>query len=360
MGQHHGHTTNSLDPFFSMVRIQFLSPMALCSNPLNHAFIWLWVHCIIQNAAPLWSDFTYGGFSVDIHPTNMGMSIVVSGFPRHLDQVVNTLVSYTLEQPISPTVFYLAKQQFTSLWEAYLSHGDIVISHILKSSMFQQADLSPLDFAGSLAEMDLNQLNMYIKGFKTSTFAYVELMGNVPLSMFESLANHLEVMPFAPLLDNNAALYNQKYLPVEADLYTPGECCVRVRNVISSALTTTVTNMYVLGPYGTDQQQTDLFSAAMRFMNWQAFMDLRTKQQLGYSVHMRKLLFRNTKVPLMMFYVSITATANKFSACELNDKIDRFLVDYGKQLSEMKPELYETMLELVWTALNFTKLFNYR
>lgn len=275
-----------------------------------------------------------------------GLSIIVAGLPRQIDEVVNTLVSYTLEKLITPATFFLAKEQLITLWERYIGEGDAIAAELLKCSIFQQETFS-LDFLGPLAQIDLHSLNMYILGFKNSCFSYVELMGNISVQTFTQIALHLEKMPFAPTLNNNPNLYTASFVAMDPDICRPGESCIRVKNLSSCKFTTTVTNLYVLGPYGTDQTNADLFALAMSFMNFEAFMDLRTRQQLGYNVHTQKLCLTNMKVPLMMFYVSITATASKYSACELDAKIDQFLADYGNKLEEIKPELYKTMLMMV-------------
>ncbi len=121
----------------------------------------------------------------------------------------------------------------------------------------------------------------------------------------------------------------------------------RVKNLGSPAFTTTVLNCYALGTYGGDQREADLFGAAMNFMNCQAFMDLRTKQQLGYSVYVRKAQMYKVKNPVMMFYVAVTSTACKYTTCELDQKIDIFLEDYKAYLTNMPDDLFQTKLKLV-------------
>lgn len=126
-----------------------------------------------------------------------------------------------------------------------------------------------------------------------------------------------------------------------------------MKNLGSPAFTTTILNFYALGAYGRDQREADLFGAAMCFISCQAFMDLRTKQQLGYSVHVRKVQMHNVKNPVMMFYVAVTATASKHTCCELDQKIDAFLEDYKTYLTNMPDDLFQTKMQLVHLVIDF-------
>ncbi len=244
----------------------------------------------------------------------------------------------------SQLAFNLAKHHFKLIWEHNFSENENITECLLECCTYDNPEISSVDILGVMDTITLEDLQMFMANFKQSCFSAVHLNGNLPIKSFEKVASLLERMPYEPLWSNDQTYYSAVYTPLNPSLLVPGETVVRVKNMASYTHTTQVTNVYTLGPYGNDAV---LFLTAMYFMNCQAFMELRTRQQLGYSVYVRRLDQPRAKVQMMMFSVSVTATASKHTACELNQKIDQFLEDYKNYLENMPEELFQTRLKLV-------------
>jgi len=198
------------------------------------------------------------------------------------------------------------------------------------------------DILGELEQLTLDDLKNAIFAFKQSTYCIVLLQGNIPLGDFEGIANALDKREFGPLLDipSRASLCSI----AQPGIFVPGETCMRVKSMVSSSFTTTVTNLYILGPCITgNKEQEGLFLMAMAFLHRMAFWDLRTQKQLGYVVSARKQSNPGVKVPLMSFTVSVVCTSKRFSPCHVDEKIDQFVAGFGDSIKAIDDNIFDRM-----------------
>jgi len=259
-----------------------------------------------------------------------------------------------LDEEITPNDFTLAKGHLNYVWEFILSHQGLVSESLLQSLVYP---VPSVDLLGTVDHLTLAELNNAIEAFRRTSFSLLFLQGNIPVQSFSRIAAVLDEKNFGPYLDaiQTATRFTLKYSLVNPGISNPGEKCIRVKNLASNSLTTGVTNVYILGPFDTGDDGTNYFGAAMYFINCQAMLHLRTSLQLGYQVYARLHYDKNMRVPVMMFSIHVTATANKFTACELDQRIDEFLAQYGAYLSNMDDFLFNTMKTLTEAPASLTK-----
>ncbi|CAL8125653.1 unnamed protein product [Orchesella dallaii] len=338
VGTHMGHTTESYSPYWANVSIYFFSHNVY-KNPRNHVLACLWKYCIHFNHAINQKEFGMGGYDVSFVCNMDSILINVLGFPKHMVEIVDKSIASMLQKPISATVFELAKECLKVNMESLLGNNDLVEQTAFECMLYQNEEIF-LDSLQDVEKLTLTDLNNYVMLFKRSTYSLVALRGNVPTYMFDSISKSLEQYDFTPHFGNPTDYHLQE--PSLKKLFPPGEKCIRIKSQSMSGFCTSVSNCYILGPITTEQAYCLL--SALDFMDCQAFLYLRTKFQLGYSVGVSRKEFLAPNI--LMFTVKVMATARKFSPCELDIKIDEFLGYYCDYLRTITEEQFETMRKL--------------
>ncbi|ODN01423.1 Zinc-metallopeptidase, peroxisomal [Orchesella cincta] len=338
LGNHMGHMSESYSPYLANVSVYFCSSTVF-TNPRNHILAYLWKFCMNYNHKVNQTALGMGGFDVSFLFNNDGIHIDVVGFPKHMSKVVDTAIASMLKNPISENDFWLAKECLKVNIESLLGNNDVLDRTVYECTIYQNEEMF-LDSLHHVESLTFQDLQNYMMLFKRTTYAHVILKGNVPVDVFHSVAKSLGQYEFFPYLGNPME-YHQRD-PVLKPLFPFGEKCIRVKSECMSGFCTSVNNCYILGPINNDQANCLL--SALDFMDCQAFLYLRTKHQLGYSVCVSRKEFLLPNV--LMFSVKVMATAKKFSPCELDIKIDEFLAYYCDYLKTITEEQFETMRKL--------------
>lgn len=190
---------------------------------------------MIQQKLKLYgSELKAAGFRVYITPTNGSVTLGVVGFPRDIEKVAEILIKAMLDEDqvddpkilSTEKVFKLAKDRLRHRWEKIITENEVIAMQLVECCTFLDAQMS-IDFLGYLEDTTLLDLQCFIHLFKNSTFSTVKLRGNLPIKTFDNMANLLERMPFAPIWDSSRALHSTKFLPLNPELYTAGETCIR-------------------------------------------------------------------------------------------------------------------------------------
>ncbi len=189
---------------------------------------------IEQKLVPYASELEMAGFHVSVAPRHGSLRLCIGGFPRDIEKVVEIVIKAMLveDQVDDPKilstrkVFDVAKERLKNRWEQVITENDVIAQLLVECCTYKDAEMS-LDFLGYLNEITQEDLECFMEYFKGSAFSILELRGNLPLKTFDIVANLLERMPYAPILDSSQSLYSTKFLPLNPELYSSGETCIR-------------------------------------------------------------------------------------------------------------------------------------
>ncbi|CAL8108860.1 unnamed protein product [Orchesella dallaii] len=324
------HLGNTSENYRVECNLNFFSP-TVTTNPRNYALSLLWSASTMLALMPEYGKAAQAGLKFCATPHNLGITISAAGFPEKLFQALEKVTDQMFSKPITETEFTLAQAALKTLYDLLFANNMQYITQDLVHNMtcnpFSEVLMDAINYIKSSTYVDVNNFTVW---FKRQAVAVVVVKGNVePQEAGAKIDEILNRQDYYPYLTNFAWFHSRPGSCSPSVSPLPlGEKRVRIQSDVSTSYTTTVNNFYCVGKYSDDEFL--LWHSALYFFRAKTFYELRTRKQLGYDVH--PYFPKPEPGKPIMLGIGITATAKKFTACELDNAIDSFMVAYGKYL----------------------------
>ncbi|ODM94130.1 Sporozoite developmental protein [Orchesella cincta] len=301
------HLGNTEGNYLGSCILNFFSP-TVTSSPRNYALSLLWIASTMLTLRPDYGKATRAGIKFYAVPYTQGLMMMASGFPEKLLDAVESLTDQLFSKPVTETEFTLAQSSLIALYDLLFANNKEYITQDLLHNMtcnpYSEVLLDAITHIKTTNYVDVNNFSTW---FKEQASALVLVQGNLqPEETGKRIDAMLNRQNYYPRLSSISALIASPALASMSPL-PPGEKRIRIKSDVGTT-----------------------YTSSLYFFRAKSFYELRTKRQLGYDVH--PYFPRPEPGKPILLGIGITATATKFTACELDKAIDEFMASYGKYL----------------------------
>ena len=296
------------------------------------------------------------GYSMQIYyQSSSGLIVTLAGYSDHeqISRCIKDLVSVLtgLDTTQKNRFIYVVK---------YKAHRDLVRSDyaeaykhpLYKSRVLLEKNVAPLEkIISEIDSVTLESFKVFYKSFWESVGCRALIYGNVLKTMAQQYGHMFKPISMRTL--NSGHKVDPPFHPTLQ--YPPGTYYTITRYPNSKETASVADLTIILGPTpwnsDTIESGEDLFTRTIlgrvtaSLLSEPAFIELRTRQQLGYSVFTKYISHFGVD------YIHICVQGSEHSAVEIANSVLRFLESYRKDLMSIMNTKAETSTATHWTRV---------
>ncbi|XP_014681829.1 PREDICTED: nardilysin-like [Priapulus caudatus] len=293
------------------------------STPISLACMDLFIHVIEHNL----NEVAYAAYAADLSysirglPT--GVIIKIDGFNHTLPLLFDTVVGHIAEFDCTEELFTLVRNLVKKMYTNIIIKPE-KMNRELRLQILEETRWTPVDRLGVIDHITRDDLLNFVANFKQTICIEGLVQGNFTSAEARDFLVKIRTrLDCAPLLQGVYPEIRVMTLPL-------GERYCAVKSFTEQNNVNTDVVSYFQDGVG-DCQKLTLMNIVCEYLQEPCFDELRTRQQLGYDVHIQ---YTNTN-GIVGFYVYVETQADKFSADHVTKQIDAFLHKYSNKLKHL-------------------------
>ncbi|GBP39357.1 Nardilysin [Eumeta japonica] len=302
----------------ALLYFYFITPLSL-KSPRDACLLDLWTDVLQQELKESVYPANMADLSHSLYVGDRGLTMKVSGYSQNLHLLVELLTS---EMRMVSTE--LTEPMFSAVREvrARSYHNVLIKPHKLakdvRMNVLLDPYVTPRDKAQLVHNVTLTELKQFAQDFLDKLYMQVLIQGNLAWHEAVNIAeNVLKNIKWDGPAQNELPHIKVRELPI-------GEKKLRVMSLNTASTNSIVTNYYQCG--AATPQEVAILEVLLMLMEEPVFDQLRTKEQLGYSVFsMMRYTFG-----VLGYSVTVNTQVDKFSVAHVDSRIEAFLRKFGR------------------------------
>ncbi|XP_071442701.1 nardilysin-like [Hetaerina americana] len=303
----------------------FISPIAL-SSPQTSCMLDMFVFLLEQQLMEEIYPADMAGLSYSVKPSDRGIVLKVNGFHDKLPLLLEIILKHMMQfrKNLNENMFQaLKKTQLQTYYNHFLQPEELARDVYL--TLILQTHWSKVDKHSAVSQVTPELLVEFVENLLLKRL-YVKglVQGNVSKEKAVEIGTSvLSQLGYHPVIPQSVQQIRVCQIP-------HGEYICRVQSFNTDDKNTSLTNYYQLGCI--TLKSSCIVELLLMMMEEPLFDDLRTKQQLGYSV---SCSLRDT-FGILGFTVTVNTHADKHDVDDVDNKVEDFLQNFFKFV--MSPE----------------------
>eukprot|EP00051_Salpingoeca_urceolata_P018944 m.270331 g.270331 ORF g.270331 m.270331 type:complete len:940 (-) comp19313_c0_seq1:120-2939(-) len=331
-----GNTWHQPDSRFLLPRgdilVQWITPVA-SESALHSVMASLLVMVLELNMNEVTYNAAVAGMSQNLSCNSRGLSLHVTGYSEKLPVLLEMILEHLRTPEVTAGAFDMCKEKYVLKLQNFLRKPDR-LARSIRLQLLERCCWSPEDKLTALKTVTLESLQAFSSHILSRAFVDCLVHGNVSAEGSEQIGAMIRSkLPALPL--------PKGLHPSNAVCIVPVGTSVLARPNYNTSDPNTAVECYFQisqeGDSAAESLRVKVIAEVLEtLMDEPLFQCLRTEQQLGYDVSCSSRLTHGKSG----FMVFVQTQAHKFSAQDVNQRIDAFLHNFAEVLQNYDKDVF--------------------